>query len=78
MLCELLKAGDICVHGPVIPGAGTREATLDAVGGSAQPLLPFSPVLKINSLGREFTFFYVTKHTHGNTHIHTHKREELL
>lgn len=71
VLCELLKAGDVCVHGPVIPGPGTREATLDAAGGSARPLLPFSPVLKINGLGWEFTFFCVTKHTHGNTHTHT-------
>lgn len=50
VLCELLKAGDVCVHGPVIPGPGTREATLDAVGGSVRPLLSFSPVLEVTTL----------------------------
>lgn len=50
VLCKLLKAGDVCVHGPVIPSPGTREATLDAVGGSGRPLLSFRPVLEITAL----------------------------
>lgn len=40
VLCEQWKVGDICVHGPVIPGAGTRDATLEAGGSSLWPLLP--------------------------------------
>lgn len=30
MLYEQLKVGDICVHGPVIPSPGWRDATIDA------------------------------------------------
>lgn len=57
MLCKTLKAGDISVHGPVIPGPGTIVATLDAVGGSFWPLLPFSLTLEINSCRGELTLF---------------------
>lgn len=50
VLCKGLKAGDVCVHGPVIPVPGTRGATLDAVGGSVRPLFSFRPVLEITAL----------------------------
>lgn len=43
VLCERLEARDICMHGPIIPGPGSQEATLEpwaALSGPFSPLVP--------------------------------------
>lgn len=73
VLCERLEAGDICVHGPIIPGPRTRQATLGASGSSGRPLLPSGPVLEISGRRGEFTLFCLTK---AHTQKYTHKRRD--
>ena len=75
VLCDPWMAKDGCVHGPGIPGAGTREATLDAVGSSVPPLLLFRPVLEMNSRRGELTLFYLTR---AHTQKYTKRREERV
>lgn len=59
VLCDPWTARDGCVPGPGIPGPGTREATLGAVGSPVPPLLPFCPVLEMISRRGEVTLFCV-------------------
>lgn len=75
VLRKPLKAGDVWVHSPVIPGPRTRGATLDAAGGSVRPLLSFAPVSETDGRRGEFTLFYLTK---AHTQKYTHKREERV
>lgn len=75
VLCDPWTARDGREHGPGIPGPGTREATLDAVGSSVPTLLPFRLVLEMNGHGGEFTLFYLTK-AHTQKYTHKEKRRE--
>ena len=79
VLCDPWTARDGCVHGPGIPGPGTREATLDAVGSSVPPLLLFRPVLEMTSRRDEQSqrgthALLLDQSTH--TEIHKEKRRE--
>lgn len=75
VLCDPWTARDGCVPGPGIPGPGTREATLGAVGSSVPPLLPFRPVLEMISRRGEVTLFYLTR---AHTEKYTKRREERV
>lgn len=71
VLCGLLEAGDICVHGPGIPGpGGEKPRWVPRAARPASSLL--ASRVGVDSRSGEFTLFYMAK-TH--TRKYTHKRE---